>query len=160
MQLKYAPVAVIFFSEIFEYTTYDVLPTADIYAAIFGWVNEPYSDEAGMIGYESRYLIENAGSLPIYITLALTTQLIYFIGKLVARSGRLFEFLSKKQSQFFWAGAHEFFANAYMTLGFCFLINTSKPELLTTAIGVNNVSACIIALILVLIPIIVPAKVF
>ena len=71
MQLAYHPIAVIFFSSIFEYVTFDLIPTEELYAEIFGWDNVPFSDEAGWIGYESRYLIENLGSIPIYIILNL-----------------------------------------------------------------------------------------
>ena len=44
MQLIYSPSCVIFFGKILEFVTFDIIPTEDIYAEVFGWENIPYSD--------------------------------------------------------------------------------------------------------------------
>ena len=69
MQLNIDPVALIFFAQILEYVTFDLVPTEDIYAALFGWTNEPYSEAADNIGYGSRVFIENTGSLLVYFAI-------------------------------------------------------------------------------------------
>ena len=65
----FPPVSVVFFAGILQSVTFDLLPTESIYAEIFGFTNEAYSEEAENIGYGSRYFIENAGSIPIYFAL-------------------------------------------------------------------------------------------
>ena len=66
MQLNYAAAVAIFFSSVFEFVTFDIVPTDDIYGEIFNFESDPYSEEADSIGYGSRLVIENTGSLLIY----------------------------------------------------------------------------------------------
>ena len=89
MRLIFPPVAVVFFAGLLEFVTFDLIPTDVIYAIVFQWVNAPYSDEAENIGYSSVFMIENAGSIPIYILLSLLLQLILTIIRLVSKSGRV-----------------------------------------------------------------------
>ena len=67
MQLNVPPSAIIFFSALFEFVTFDIIPTEDIYAVILAWENVPYSEKAENIGYASRQIIENTGSVPIFL---------------------------------------------------------------------------------------------
>lgn len=69
MQLNYAAAVSIFYSTLFEFVTFDIVPTDEIYAEIFDFESEPYSDEADNIGYGSRLFIENTGSLFVYMVL-------------------------------------------------------------------------------------------
>lgn len=69
MKLMFPPITVVFFSGLFEYVTFDLIPTEDLYAYLFGWTNVAYSEEAESIGYPSRFFIENAGSIPLYIAI-------------------------------------------------------------------------------------------
>ena len=66
MQLNYAATVAIFFSSVFEFVTFDIVPTDEIYGEIFDFESDPYSEEADRIGYGSRLVIENTGSLLIY----------------------------------------------------------------------------------------------
>ena len=71
MQLKFPASAMIFYAALFEFVTFDLIPTDELYQKIFDFENkEPYSDEADNIGYSSRYLIFNSGSLTLFIFLA------------------------------------------------------------------------------------------
>ena len=126
MQLRFSGVVLTFFSGVFEYATYDIVPTEEIYSELFKWDNEAFSEEAEMIGYESRFLIENAGSIPIYIIFVFLLQLIYGIILLLVKSGKVFKFTKKQQSSFFWAGSHDLYLNSYLTLAMCACINTSS----------------------------------
>ena len=67
MQLNVPPSAIIFFSALFEFVTFDIVPTDAIYQTAFAWENTPYSESAENIGYESRQIIENTGSVPIFM---------------------------------------------------------------------------------------------
>lgn len=87
MKLLFPPVTVTFFAGLFEYVTFDIIPTEDIYKFVFGWPNEAYSKEAEEIGYASRYFIENAGSIPLYIAIDIFLQTVYALAKLILKSG-------------------------------------------------------------------------
>ena len=83
MQLLFPALCVLFFESILGFVNFDVIPTEDIYAELFGWLNVPYSDQAEVIGYESRYIIECLGSIPIYITCNILMQILYCLLKLI-----------------------------------------------------------------------------
>ena len=64
--------AVLFYSNIFEWITFDLLPTDLIYGLVLDFLNDtPYSDKADEVGYGSRFIIPNSGSLPIYFAFTL-----------------------------------------------------------------------------------------
>ena len=69
MQLDYPQSTMIFFSKVFEFVTFDLIPTDQIYVEIFKWVNIPFSKMAEVVGYPSHFLIENGGSITIFIIL-------------------------------------------------------------------------------------------
>ena len=79
----------LFFESLLGFVNFDVIPTEDIYAELFGWKNDPFSIQAENIGYESRYMIECLGSIPIYMALNILMQIIYFLLKLIFKSGRI-----------------------------------------------------------------------
>ena len=78
MQLEYpAPVA-IFYAGIFEFVTFDLVPTEGLYDAVFSFrETEPFSEEADNIGYSTRYAIENSGSITLFIFLTALMQCLY-----------------------------------------------------------------------------------
>lgn len=153
MQLLYPPVAVVFYSGLFEYVNYDIIPTQDIYAEVFGWPNVAYSEETERIGYESRYIIENSGSIPIYMLLICLSQLLFALLRLICRTGRIHDYAHKKQEAFFWAGFNDFINGMYLTMSFCAGINSSALAFdESTAITANNTFGILIALVLVLTP--------
>ena len=60
--------AILFYSIIFEWITFDLLPTDLIYGLFLNFENDtPYSDKADEVGYGSRFIIPNSGSVTIYI---------------------------------------------------------------------------------------------
>ena len=111
-----------------------------------------------MIGYESRYLIENAGSFPIYIVFSFLLQIIFVIVLLVTSTGKSHQFAKNKQSGFFWSGSHELYMNAYITLAMCVCINSSSHEFASTAVMVNNIIAGVIAVALFVLPAFIAIK--
>ena len=143
MQLIFPASVGLFFSSLFEFVTYDVLPTDDIYVPIFGWNNEPYSDEAELIGYESRYTIENTGSLLIYlICIGLRTLLFYTILKRCdPKFKRTRSWAKRKQNDFLFSGAIDFYNENYLCIVFSLGINSSSFKLNSLAEFVNNLFA-------------------
>ena len=77
MQLSYPAAAIVFYAVVFEYVTFDVIPTDGPYDATLKFENVPYSDEAASVGYASRYIIYNSGSQPIFMVAILVFQLIF-----------------------------------------------------------------------------------
>ena len=71
MQLNYPVSSVLFYSIMIEFVTFDIIPTDNFYEKLFGFENYPLSQQTDEIGYSSRYLIFNAGSIPIFMLLAL-----------------------------------------------------------------------------------------
>ena len=60
--------AVLFYASIFDWITFDLFPTDYLYGLILNFVNDsPYSDKADDVGYGSRFLILNSGSISIFI---------------------------------------------------------------------------------------------
>ena len=85
MQLNYPPTAVLFFGLIFEFVTFDIVPTEFLYEIMFGFNSDSISEQAENIGYESQYFIENSGSFFIYLILIAITQMtLYIIVKTVS----------------------------------------------------------------------------
>ena len=142
-----------FFSGLFEFVTFDIIPTEEINEEIFGWENDPYNEQAEEIGYESRYVFENSGSIPYYILLGLLLQFMYALIKAFSRShGRIYSMAVSKQKSFFWSGCNDQFSDAYLTLSFTVGINTSALTFLSAAVAFNNCFAGIIALALIFSP--------
>ena len=82
MQLIYSAGVSYFYSLLFEFVTYDIIPTDQIYEEMFEIESNPYSDQADLIGYGYRYSVVNTGSLLIYIILnGLRLALYYCIQK-------------------------------------------------------------------------------
>lgn len=154
MQLLYPPTVMLFYSGLFEYVNYDMIPTEEIYSEVFGWPNVAYSEEAELIGYESRYIIENSGSIPIYMLLIIVNQALFSLLKLCCKkiSKRIHTYAHNKQEDFFWAGFNDFTNDVYLTMSFCAGINLSAYTFESAAISANNVFGAVIALVLALAP--------
>lgn len=67
MQLNYPGNCVVFYGVVFNFVTFDVIPTDGIYGPIFNFDDEPFSEQAAVIGYESLHVITNSGSIPIFM---------------------------------------------------------------------------------------------
>ena len=46
LEHMFPSVTVVFFEGLFEYVTFDAIPTENFYKVTFGWINEPYSQHA------------------------------------------------------------------------------------------------------------------
>ena len=127
MQLDYPATVVLFFSGLFGFVTFDVFQPDFIYAYVFGWENVPYSDQADEIGYGSRYLIENSGSITLFIVLITFMQSFYtFVAKITSKGCSANNFVQDKRDEFFWGGFNDFYNETYLTLSYCACINTSS----------------------------------
>lgn len=147
MQVNYPGVSVIFFSKVFEFVTFDLLhgffpQLESLSEQLFGGVNVPYSDEAQNIGYESRYMLTNLGSIPVIILFIIALQLLYsVVFKCSKPGGRVNGFAGRKIANFRWSGFHNLFNELYLTMCFSIAINTSAMDFISVGVAVNNVLA-------------------
>ena len=128
MQLNYPASSAIFFATVFEYVTFDMVPTDEIFGETFDFDSEPYSDEADQVGYGSRFFIENTGSLLIYVMIIAVELFFYGLVLSCAKKDqcvRCRKFSEQKQSDFLWAGAIDFISELYMNIAFSIGINLS-----------------------------------
>ena len=139
MQLNVPPSAIIFFSALFEFVTFDIVPTEDIYEKTFAWENVPYSESADNIGYASRQIIENTGSVPIFLLIIFCQQIAFAIlVRAVKKQGRLLSYAQERREGFFYAGATDFFNETYINVCFAVCINTSYIAFGTNALMFNT----------------------
>lgn len=123
MQLNYPGTSVIFYSKIFEFVTFDLVFTFfpkldELNEEWFGGVNESYTSEAEAIGYESRYLMTNLGSIPICLVIVLILQTLYSAIEKCTKVGKVHDFAAKKVNGFKWGGLNDVFNEIYIALSF------------------------------------------
>ena len=123
MQLNYPATIALFFSKVFEFVTFDIIPTELFLPYIFDLPEGAYSDEADSIGYYSRYIVLNAGSITIFLLSNLILQIIFAILAKTLADGKILRYVKWKQESFMWAGMVDFFTDIYLTLSYCFCIN-------------------------------------
>ena len=152
--MAYPAAALIFYAGIFEFVTFDIIPTDRLYDKLFAFENDvPFSDRAKDIGYESRYAIPNSGSMPIFICVMLVVQPLYaLITSLAPKNGSIYTFTKTKQEAFKWAGLTDFTSEIYLSMSFCLCINTSAFSFDSRSEVINNVCACIMALFMLIWP--------
>ena len=71
MELTYPLVVNSFYEPVLEFANFDLIETEDLYGSTLDLEQDPFSDQVAGIGYESRYLILNLGSIPIFMTINL-----------------------------------------------------------------------------------------
>ena len=155
IQLSYPPNVVLFFAGLFEFVTFDLLPTDDIYGAIFDLDDDPYSDLADEIGYSTRNLIPNSGSTTIFLFFTMLSQLVYAIiaHKEKENGGKVYNFARKKREAFFWSQAVDILHETSLMFSYSLCINSSRVQFTSASDSFNNVFAIFIGLILFIGPI-------
>ena len=155
MQLMYPVTLTLFFSKVFEFVTFDIIPTELIYPHIFDLPEGAFSEEADSIGYYSRYIILNAGSITIFLCTYIVLQIILAIMVRTLSEGKLLRYVRLKQNSFMWSGLIDFFTDIYLTLSSCFFINISSFKFESPSESINNTYNVVIGIALVLGPIFV-----
>lgn len=142
MQLNYAAGVSYFYSFLFEFVTYDMVPSDEIYGEIFDFDSDPYSQQADNIGYGSRYIIENTGSLFILLfVIGLRLLLLLATRKLTAhfdKFPKLGKWAKKRHKGFVWAGAIDLFSEMFLCTVFSLGINTSYFRFTSASETFNN----------------------
>ena len=158
MDLNYPGIVNEFYSSIFDYVTFEVLPSDKLYAMILFYKDEPFSEQADTIGYGSRYIITNSGSISIFIFLLSIRSVSFALLRLCIKSGRIGNYLRKTNDRFLWSGALDFLNAAYICLSFSFCINSTNLKIDSTSTAVNNIYAVIIGACLIFAPIYIVKK--
>ena len=154
MQLSYPAAVTIFYSGIFEYVTFDLIPTDTFYEDVFRFEpSEPYSEEAESIGYPSRYLIINSGSLTLFIFVIAIQQLVYsLIARFSEEKSRLNKKAKAKMENFRWAGMTDWVHEINLSMCYCIMINSTAFNFKTGGAAFNNVFMVAMAFLLFLWP--------
>ena len=114
-------------------------------AALFDFDDVPYSAEADAVGYSSRYIILNSGSVPVYIVILTAMQLVFSIIARVFKPGMVIHrFAVAKKNSFRWAGMIDFFneINIGMSFSMCINISVLRQFAETPSLAFNNVFSC------------------
>lgn len=74
MTLVYPECSEPFFAQLFEFITYDMYNTDNMYDEMFGFEHVPFNEFADAIGYPSRFLIFNSGSMTVFLWITILTQ--------------------------------------------------------------------------------------
>ena len=149
-----------FYSTLLEFVTFDMIPTDEIYSEILDLENSPFSEEAEKIGYESRYILWNSGSIPLYFLIGLVLQVFLKILRMILSRcrGKVYSLASRWQAKFFWVDLHQMFDSAYLILVFCTGFNFWSLKFRSASEIFNNGLACIVAFLIIFIPLFISVR--
>ena len=153
LALNYPASSITFFAIIFEYVTFDVIPTDNLYKQLFGFsLDDPYSAQADNVGYPTRIFIGNLGSIPIFMLINLLSQIFFYLLSKIVKRGRCARLAQAKQDSFRWGGFNDFINEIFLTVSFAVSINFSKVDWSTTPMTISNIFAIIMALVIIVVP--------
>ena len=155
MQLMYPATISLFFSKVFEFVTFDIIPTELFFPYIFDLPEGAYSDEADSIGYYSHYIVLNAGSITIFLLSYLILQIVFAILAKTLADGKILRYVNWKRESFMWTGMIDFFMDIYLCLSYCCCINFSSMGADNTSTGINNAYNVVIGIVLIIGPILI-----
>ena len=93
LQLNYAAISSLYYSLIIDVVNFDLVPVEHLHPYFFGFDNTAWSAQARFIGYESRFFIENTGSLIYIYLLLIFLQLIYMaMTRAFGRTTKVYKF--------------------------------------------------------------------
>jgi hypothetical protein len=88
MRLFFPPIVVLVFAIVFDAVSFDLIPTEYVYPLFLNFDNDSeFTPECGQIGYKSRYLIPNSGSISIYIAAGFLVHILYAILAAILKKG-------------------------------------------------------------------------
>ena len=157
MRLLFPPIVLLVFSIVFDAVSFDLIPTEYVYPEILHFADDSeFSPECGQIGYKSNYLIPNSGSISIYIAAGLMIQIFYAILASILKkgNGKVFNWIKRKQSDFWYSGLVSFFNETYLNLCFCSLINITHLQMDDGSTIGNNIFCLVIITVLFVGPIV------
>ena len=106
MSLNYSPIMTGFYSAVFPFINFDIFNIAgkldEFYEYIFPDLsNDPYSEEAEQLGYESSWISTNMGSqtLVIFVT-TISFAFFSFLAKVTPSNSRVHKFATSKNDSF------------------------------------------------------------
>ena len=149
-----------FFRKVMRYVAFDLLWfIEDIYDEIFVLPDdEPYSQQADDVGYESRYLTINSGSITFFILLFFLQQLIFAsLAKFAPQNSKVNK-LAASQAQNLFAKFTNMFNEFYIVMAFITCINSSVMSMDNASKGFNTIYTGAMIVLLIGWPLVVTAK--
>ena len=159
MQLEYPEVVSKFFAAVFEFVTFDLLPTDPIYGFLFDFPEKSYSDQAEEIGYESVQTIPNLGSVWLFIVFVTVLHSFFQIVVKYCTGGKLKEYANKSRGEFFWSGFIALIDDTYLNVCFALCIASSDARFDTPSLFVSNLSSVIFGVVYLLYPLVLQYQV-
>ena len=156
LSLVYPECSEPFFAQLFEFITFDLYNTDKMYDEMFGFDHEPFNEFADAIGYPSRYLIFNSGSMTVFLWITILTQfLVIPLILCCCKSTRCcHKYAQQKKDDYRWAGFTDFLNEASLSLSFCVGINMKKFRFENASETANTIWACTIGLTMLVWPLI------
>ena len=152
--------AQVFYGELIELISFDPLPDTDDYYADYLKIDkgDAFTDRAEEVGYESKLMSFNSGSVFIFGLLMVTNQMLYLLirglcfmnCKVCGRSPR--DWAAEKQSNFIWSGACDYFEETYLLFALGFCLNWSQLSFASPGLIVNDCYAVFAGLIVIFYP--------
>ena len=156
VRLNYPVELMNFFSIMFPLITFDAIPVANLYERWFHFseiqTDHALTEQFNIVGYSSMYLVQNIGSLFLFINI----QLMSFALLWLLRRFRPFRFIGPAQritdylaNKTLWSGAIDFFAQNYLVLSVVSLIQSqefqfgsqySKTEIVCSVLSVIGIT--------------------
>ena len=120
----------IYYSYIFELVRFDLFEEYLGFEAalefVFGFEDEPFNERTDELGYGSRFIISNLGSVFIFFVINVIINILYWLiikSELFEKTNILFKFAKKQFNSFIWNGLITFLNESYLLLCFCAAIN-------------------------------------
>ena len=162
MMITFPASCIQFFAVIYEYVTYDVIPTDNLYEDRMGLPYKPFSANADKVGYPSTSMIPNLGSVPIFIIITILSMLTWYIivRMMKNKNGCAYRFARRKLDGFFWAGCHDFINETYIAICFAACINYSDYKFSSGIVAFSNIFALFMTAVYVSDPLIIAIKAY
>lgn len=118
--------------------------------------DQPYSDEADNLGYGSQHIVQNSGSIGIFVVLLAAQQLLASVTtRVTKKGGKANKWATNKKSSFRWAGFTNFLNEVYLNMAFAVCINAAAFGVSSTTTTLMTIISTIVGLTQICWPIVV-----
>jgi len=154
MNLEYSDLQSGFYESVLEFVTFDLIPTEELYDLIFGVENEPFSESAENIGYESRYIVQNSGSVSLYISAyGIGIATLTMVRRCASKNGRVYSCSNSRINGVKWSGFTNFLNEIYLPMSYIVCINFSALDRGSVSLFFLSSFATLMSLVLIYWPI-------
>ena len=151
---------------IIKLLTFDPFPDIDgFYEKVFKLEKgDPYMEKAAEVGYESRLLSFNAGSVLIFSLLMVANQLVYLLIRVTCSKKTVIcgwnpnSWASRHQSNFVWSGACDYIEETYLLCVVGIALNRDTLSFSSPGLFLNDSFATLAGLVTFFFPIVISIR--